>query len=194
MESVAERHGFRAISALPTAPPLPVGRLLTAGLDSCTDLLTHPCISFFFHFHFLPSLQQWMQPASLPCYGAAQIKISADAPIASSALCRHMCLHHFNCSTDSPNQYFPAALCSSDIDPSALWPSSKAYIPPPSCGLTAGHPSPSLAPVAPVVNVWRLRPIPPKSPKCSQELCDRGEGAWTLELDRKALTGSPTVS
>lgn len=45
-----------------------------------------------------------------------------------------------------------------------------------------------------VVNFWQLRPIPPKFPKRSQELYDRGEGTWTLELDQKAHTGSSTVS
>lgn len=64
------------------------------------------CISFFLHFHFLLSLQLWMQPASLPCYHAAQMKIRAEAPIVSSPLCRHICLHHFNGSTDSPTNTF----------------------------------------------------------------------------------------
>lgn len=53
-------------------------------------------------------------------------KICAGAPIVSSLLCRHICLHHFNCSTDSPNQYSTAALCFSDMEPSALCLSSKA--------------------------------------------------------------------
>lgn len=41
-------------------------------------------------------------------------KICAEARIASSLLCRHICLPHFNCSTDSPNQYSTAVLCFSD--------------------------------------------------------------------------------
>lgn len=92
--------------------------------------------------------------------------------------CKDICLHHSNVSTDNPNQYVHGCPCFCEIGPSALCPSSKAQIPPLSLSLPTGlssSPS-SLVPMAPIVNFWQLRPIPPKSQKFSQKLDERGKG------------------